>query len=147
LTLRALHGSYVLTYPAWDTRLSYAYRNVHQWIIQERRKNEADLLVQSTLNGGGACIDPVNGRSAICFSPGAVSLDRTETALGSAGGTVTAQVTLASDTPGASFTVSGNGCAPGAYNAPQTLVWVAQQHLRASDADMVTQKVMTCFLG
>jgi len=39
--------------------------------------------------------------------------------------TPTAQVTLASDTPGASFTVSGNGCAPGTYSAPQTLAWVA----------------------
>ena len=37
----------------------------------------------------------------------------------------TTQVTLASDTPGASFAVSGSGCAPGAYTAQQnTLAWV-----------------------
>ena len=47
--------------------------------------------------------------------------------------TPTVQVTLASDTPGASFTVSGNGCGPaGTYNAPTTMTWVVNVNTTCS---------------
>ncbi|MFL6466137.1 MAG: BACON domain-containing protein [Bryobacteraceae bacterium] len=44
----------------------------------------------------------------------------------------TVQVTLASDTPGASFVVSGTGCEPGTYPAPKTLTWATQPQAACS---------------
>ena len=83
LTLHALHGSYVLTYPVWNGRLSATYRKTQLYIVRLRLRYEMQLLAQETMDGGGSCIDPANDWPAICTGSGMVAVDRTSLALGS----------------------------------------------------------------
>jgi hypothetical protein len=84
LTLHALHGPYVLTYPVWDGRLSATYRKTQIYILRLRLKYEMQLLAEETMDGGGSCTDPENTRPAICTGSGMVMVDRTDLARGSA---------------------------------------------------------------
>ena len=83
LTLHALHGPYVLTYPVWNGRLSATYRKTQLYILRLRLRYEMQLLAQETMDGGGSCTDPANDWPAICTGAGVVVVDRTSLALGS----------------------------------------------------------------
>ena len=82
LTLRDLHGNYVMTYPLWQES-SPAYRMLQQHVIKQRVAYEMRMLAEMAINRGGACIDQVTHRAAICRGSGAVELVRTDLAPGS----------------------------------------------------------------
>ena len=78
--------------------------------------------LDSRLAGGGAFGINDHGQIAVQVLPGTVYLVTPSVSSPPRPGEI--PVTIASNPPGQTFSVAGNGCRPGGYTTPQTLGWI-----------------------